>query len=481
MVGFTTLMAIEFTMTESGLYANIETQPATTTATTSSTNSDGTLYGGDIYDLPSKAYNVLDYGLKGDGSTDDTGALNDLASNTGITNWYFPAGYTFRLSNISVPAHVDTLYGGGTIKTIMSSTNNRGAFHNTTTTNDHTLYDGLLFTWESNRIDTIYGAISYGNAHRNNNIEIRNCTFTGNTNASHNALLFVGDYATGALTNTWVHNNQFIKIPRASIEVLGRESGTSSNSKDDRSIANVNIYSNTFDASNANNYGHKDGWHCAISFSANRGGSKAYNNRFINHKWDVEVSDAKGCEVYNNYSTGTSEYFIFYNNREDGYDINVDNPIHHNHFESDDCMYGISIEGTAGGMPLGNIYENYIKGGPIWHKEGAGGRVHDNTIVKNLSVTTVGPYSAIIKGDAGNTTDIEIADNDIYVYGGNTEAISNRNSESSTSGTQALRNNIYTSGTGCISLSGATLTSNVCNTSWSGTIPTGRVGAGLLP
>jgi len=454
------------------------TSETSTITETTLTNVDSTNKITDKYDLPKTIYNVLDYGLKGDGVTDDSEALEQLAHNTNVTNWYFPADHTFRLSNISVPAHVNTIFGEGTIETIMKGTNTRGAFHNLTTTEDHTLYDGLHFTWENKRVDTLYGAISYGNAVSHRNIEIRNCTFRGNEEASHNAILLIGNEETGGLTNAFIHNNQFIDIPRAAIEVLGRNASGNA-SKDDGSINNVNIYDNTFDATHANDYGHKDGWHCAISFSSSRGGAKAYNNRLINHRWDFEVSDSKDVELYNNYTTGTSEYFLFYNQNASDLNANVPNPVHHNHFESEDCLYGITIQGANGGMPAGEIYENYIKGGPIWLKEGDGGIIRNNTIVKDLTVTTVGPYSAVIKGDAGNSEGFKVIENDIYVYGSDIDAISNRNDESSSSTTQIYNNHIYSSGIGCINMPGADIEGNNCQTSWSGDIPSSRPGAGL--
>ena len=94
-------------------------------------------------------------------------------------------------------------------------------------------------------------------------------------------------------------------------------------------------------------------------------------------------------------------------------------------------------------------------------------------------MTTVGPYSAVIKGDAGNSEGFKVIENDIYVYGSSIKAISNRNGESSTSTTQIYNNHIYSSGIGCINMPGAKIEGNNCQMSWSGNIPTSRQGAGL--
>lgn len=72
--------------------------------------------------------NVLDYGVKGDGATDDTAAIQ-AALNTGANAIFFPQG-TYKVSGTLLPANNQTLYGvsrewgpGGSIITASSGLN----------------------------------------------------------------------------------------------------------------------------------------------------------------------------------------------------------------------------------------------------------------------------------------------------------------------------------------------------------------------
>ena len=431
--------------------------------------------------LPTQKFNVLDYGLKGDGITDDSAALKELAKNTSVTNWYFPVGKTFKLYGIVPPAHVTTIWGGGTLKTIYKNvTYPLGVFQISNKPLTHLLIDNINFTYTNTDYEHgEYGAvlINKGNGNSVHNIEIRNSSFVGNSKCPANGITVYGKKENGGTKHINIHDNHFIDIPRAGIEVLHRSDIPTT---DGDGIEDVNIFNNIFDFSNSS------GWKCAISFSQVRKACLVANNRLINTSWDIEINQAANITIRNNYSTGCKAHFISQGSTgwhgNDVFTI-AENWIYRNHFESQTATIHIYTGSKS------KYYENFISGG-IWSQNNVGdpwdasiGEIYNNTIVKDSSIHAyagewTGPASAIkIEGKGGNTN---IHDNDIYIkHNGSTGIVMN-----STIGvnTHVTNNNIRRTGTdnNCISTgTNATISNNICTANYSNTIPTSRSNAGI--
>ncbi len=422
--------------------------------------------------LPTQPFNVLDYGLKGDGITDDSAALNTLAKNTGVTNWYFPAGKTFRLVAIDVPPHVEAVYGGAEIRSIAEDTMHpRGPFFQNTLHPDGLLFDGINFTYDStvsHSINHDYGAITLNNV---NNVEVRNCTFTGNDVSPLNAFTVFGEIENGGSNNIYIHHNNFNYIPACSIELVNN----SESDRDNENILNnIVIEHNTFDLQ-----GRTEEWRCAISFSGVRGTSNASNNTFKGgHVWDVELNKCDKVTISYNHSTGNISQFIASEGTEsnpNGYTLGT-NYIHHNHFESE----GSSVKFVHGSDT--KVYENFIKG-QFWQYGGTGGEVYNNTIVKDRDGATYGVWSPLpVFVGSSNGSAVNFHHNDVYYIGEQYEVISI--DEASTETAIVDSNNLYRTATtgNMVQTMGspATVTNNTETYNYPvGSVPTSRDGAGL--
>ena len=107
---------------------------ALTNLATSLGGTDGgyksSLVGATSRNLQSKLQDIVsvkDYGAKGDGSTDDTAAINACISAAGATSGvYFPAGTYLTSSPITVNAAGQTLFGVGPYSSIIKNTSGTG-------------------------------------------------------------------------------------------------------------------------------------------------------------------------------------------------------------------------------------------------------------------------------------------------------------------------------------------------------------------
>jgi len=431
--------------------------------------------------LPTQKFNVLNYGLKGDGVTDDTRALNTLAKNTNVTNWYFPAGKTFRLYGVIPPAHLTTVWGGGTLKTIYSSdTYPLGVFKILNRPTTSLLIDNINFTYVKKDYENgEYGAImiAKGNtADSVQNVEIRNSSFTGNSECPANGITIYGKSENGGTKHVNIHNNKFIDIPRAGVEILHRSNTPTT---DGDGIEDVNVFKNSFDFTNSG------GWKCAISYSQVRKPCLVANNRLNHTSWDVEINQAVNITIRNNYSTNCKQHFISQGTSgwhgNDVFDVG-ENIIRNNHFESQTATIHI-YDGSKS-----KYYDNFIAGG-IWsqqQKDGWGasiGEFYNNTIVKDSTINAyagkwTGPASAIKIESNGYDTNIH--DNDIYIkHNGSTGIIM---VSSVGTDTYLTNNNIQRTGTNnnCISTgTSAVISKNTCIANYSNNIPTSISKAGL--
>ena len=478
----TIMMAGSFVMTEGNPLIKadtVSTSPTKPSSPTDTTSSDWT-----PKPLPTQKFNVLDYGLTGNGVTDDSSALRTLAKNTNVTNWYFPAGKTFRLKAITVPEHIKAVFGGGTLKTITDSESYpKGPINQTT---DHTGYviDGLTFVDDGggSGYNGTYGFVSISEHGRKENIEIRNCTFDGSssisTQFSRNAMTVRGNPDFGYTRNTWIHNNLFVNINGAGMEILQR--GTIDPEGELKSNYNTRVNSNIFNGR---------GW-CAISVSQARSKTTIENNTFDNWKWDIELNQSKNITVQYNKSTNNREEFISIGGAgwhtpeyDDNQAPNI-NWVHHNHFDTDTSVI-VMYSGTST-----HVYANYIRGGFfISNRGGHGntGNMYNNTIVKDSDISTKIGTAGFILGmtvhSGGGTfanDSVPFYDNDVYFTGTKTRYALNLYSSSgpkvSITGNTIRRGNT----TDCIpSQSSSTISDNTCAKNYIGSIPTSRPGAGL--
>ena len=265
--------------------------------------------------LPTIPSNVLDYGLLGNGTTDDTAALNTLATNTSVTNWYFPSGSTFLLQSVHVPAHVEALYGGATIisKAYTPSDSPIGAFllNRDNPQANSLIIDGLDFvqevssSWPPEANNTRwYGHITVWHNHSISDLEIRHCSFDTSEFDFNCIKVFGGP--SGVNSGLRIYDNTFTNVQEFGLEIFNMQK-----TSDTRSVIDAQVYDNDF----SSDAGTKQR---AISIVGIRGGinntgipdgteTRVFNNTLHDLHWGIEVGNASGVQVYNNNITNISD------------------------------------------------------------------------------------------------------------------------------------------------------------------------------
>jgi len=326
--------------------------------------------------LPTQKFNVLYYGLKGDGSTDDTDALKALAQNTAVTNWYFPAGHRFRLHKVNIPSHVNAVFGEGTIVSISTGETGLqyGALY-TRSTHKDLVIDGLTFVGEEGyKGDQFYGMLQFDSdveGAGTDNTQIRNCTFDASLRRADSLRVFGRSDPLGSdHTNMRIYNNKFINSQYFAIEAFNTTDEHSSAFKDDMEGLNgLRIYANEFSGDSS--------W--GVGIGRIRGGSYIYNNTMDINTFGVEIIQSNNNHTFNNHIKARKDFLNEGTADALGgghYLTPGVNYIHHNHFEGLQMLlyYGSKSE----------VYENYI-GGRLFIEARDGdryfGNVHHNTIV----------------------------------------------------------------------------------------------------
>ncbi len=424
--------------------------------------------------LPTQAFNVLDYGLKGDGVTDDSAALKELAKNTDVTNWYFPAGKTFKLHYVYVPSHVEAIYGNGTIRAYDNgNTDETKAIHGALRINqvgypahEGIIVDGLIFDAPDFISRESYAVLELsGNGGATNNIEIRNCIFR-NTSHLNGFKAFSAAYAGRSQHNLKVHDNVFYNVDGYfAVELIGTiESGDG--------FPGLDFHDNHIYDSSA-----------GISIiNTESPTAHIYNNLIENTGMCLETAGCSGINLHHNTVLGATDILV-----SDG---SKDNPdlthttvkkcyYYNNHLESSPTGY-LQISGGS----TSEFYENFILGSVTIRLEGASdgfplrfGNIHDNTFVgydgQRFGWEVISVYDPDGRVMDGGT----ITNNDIYANKPN-EMVGIR-CNNVTANVNLTANNIHMKGTyDCIIPNNATETDNVCTQSYAGDVPTSRVGAG---
>lgn len=434
------------------------------------------IYGGEWMEtpLPTTLYDVTDYGLVGNGTTDDTSALNTLALNTSVTNWYFPSGSSFLLSRVDVPSHVEAIFGGGTIisKGYTGDTNPEGAFNfNNTGKNlaDNFVCDGLTFQLGSGFDGGYaYGQITffqYGGS--TNNVQIRNCYYNQSGHSMNAVKVFAHTDGSISHTGLRIYNNEVVNQAAIAFEIYNQE-----NLETSTGFVDTYLYNNKF----------TNGSGMSISVAGVKQNFYIYNNEF-RAGWAIETAECDNGFIHHNYGVGLTSYAY-----TDG--IKWSGPftdpgvvkVYNNHFEGEpvDNEHGGTFLLYNGGPT--EVYDNYIRGATMVKLDNFDGKdtnlvmgdIHNNTFVMDW-VNDWSNNAVKIFEDTGTTTTIDEGTfrlNDVYNSRLNQTALF-----TSCTGQTYSDNNFYTNGGSCIV--GATQTGGSCNQNYVGTPPTSRVGAGL--
>jgi len=413
--------------------------------------------------LPTQKFNVLNYGLKGDGVTNDSAALKKLAENTNVTNWYFPSGYTFRLHDVDIPSHVQAVYGGGTIVSISTGGTGYqvGAF-DVNSAHQDLVIDGLYFRGESGYAGNQYlgqlGFSSAGAGNDTDNTQIRNCTFDAALRRADSLRVFGRTDPSGSdHTNMRIYNNDFINGQYFAMEIFNNTESASV-SDDMEGLNGLRVYNNDISGSVA--------W--GIGIGRIRGESYIYNNDIDVNKLAIEIIESNNNHTYNNIVGAQNGHALSQGTIDIPGTVMTPglNKIHHNHFygQKSDIYSGSNSE----------IYENYF-GQPVEIRGSTsdgnlmGGHFHNNTVatssatpikVKNITSGAVLEDNEVYGATSySGTYNIYLTDVDLDL--------------------QIKNNELYIKNSSSCTQSGGTQSGNTCNGNYSGNIPTERSGAGL--
>lgn len=417
--------------------------------------------------LPDTAFDVTAYGVPNNGS-DGTSALETLASNTGVTNWYFPTG-DYLIGQVDIPSHVVAVYGEGMItsKGYTGDTNPEGAFNLNNTGNntaDNFVMDGLGFAVGTGFDGgEAYGTLTlYQYGGDTSNIQIRNCSFDQSGHRMCSFKAFAESDGSMSHNGLRVYNNTITNLAGGiSVELFNKENLDNSNG-----FVNTYVYSNIFTGTGG----------MAISMAGIRQNFYVYNNTFTDINWAIETAECDNGFVYNNYGTGLKTYSFTDSIKWGGPYVSPGVvKVHNNHFEGYPADHGGSFLLYNGGPT--EVYNNYIRGVVFVKIDNFGGldtntvmgNIHNNTIVLDW----VNDWSSrpILITDVSEGT---FTDNDVY------NTVSGKDGLlSTTTGQTYSDNNFYVNGGVC--MNGDTQTGGSCDTSYTGITPTSRPGAGLLP
>jgi len=450
----TIMMAGSFVMTEGNPLIKADT--VSTSPTKPSSPTDTTTSNWTPKPLPTQKFNVLDYGLKGDGVTDDSAALKSLAKNSNVTNWYFPAGYRFNLSEVGVPATVTSIHGGGTIHTLNPGSSGFGALKIL----GKILIDGITFTVGSDFAGIRnYGMVTFMRSvgAGSDGSEIRNCTFDweGNNGQIDGIVFFVSDDSTAVqLKNLRIYNNDFLTIATGDgFAIEGHDYGSRAGFIN---VENMRIYNNNF-----------NGTGNAISTPQIRAPHYIYDNTFDGNNWAIELPECDKVEVYGNTFKNITKNFII----EGVIWGNAHNQVLGTNKYYNNNFYGGAYLAFEPAGTRSEVYDNYIEG-IIYVKRSSDivadtglGSIHDNIIVTKVN----GPKNWVTASIAylGNLDNAQgsINNNDIYnVNPGKTGIVSGAGPNSIMS-----NNHIYTDGGKCINE--GTQTGGSCDIQYTDTPP----------
>lgn len=363
-----------------------------------------TFYPDNVYPLPpmSEWYDITKYpGVVADGITDDSMVMATLAADKSITNWYIPRGKRIRFSKAGPFSHVNAIFGGGTmISAIIPDQTYPEPSLRMGERDTPLVIDGIKFEYEMGSYTPPhgdYGAIFFDAHTLISNVEIRNCTFDGSTSTDRpmNAIRISSSNLGGYKKNIYIHDNSFINTQRFGIEIFGYDDRTETQTE------NIQIYNNIFDNSTIVVNAIK-GEQCALSIVSHGSISgKVFNNRMIGMSWDIEIAETGNWDVHNNYMTGTLKRFLSIGSQYETCQIR------NNHMESEIAAIVVNTLGAISNPT--EIHHNFINGTIFQQYDGITD-IHDNTIVKDLNITSIVTNEPMYMAH-----DTRVVNNKIYV------------------------------------------------------------------
>lgn len=442
--------------------------------------------------------------------TDCTNEMNALANDTSVTNWYFPSG-TYLMGLVQVPSHVQFIHGVGTIRCIDPGLTeyHKGALllnMENKCLSDNFVMDGLNFDAQDSASDqSAYGIVtidhgepSGANVNSFDHLEVRNCTWDSviGGGGDRESLKIMAKVTLAGETEQFFSNMRIYgNIFNGTSGHFDLEVGTFTHGNPFRLVNSYpacHIHDNSFVGAGSG-LSFVNVW-CMGGLTKNSTTSYVYNNSFSDKSWGIELGANNGVHVHNNYMTGIRAHPITtttnYNENTVPYRRNY---IYNNHLE------GVYSEPTKYYGACQVIYSdtsdwwgNFIKGqvrfklqdlgylGPVGD---AFGHFSDNTVVGHDNATSEFRPPILIAGRSDQdfvTGTIETND----IYGGEIYADGILVSYVTTD-VEFINNNIYLPGdvpdNPCITVGEGTQTGNNCVHNFTGTVPTGRDGAGLLP
>lgn len=163
---------------------------------------------GALLDKGNEVFNVKAYGAVGDGTTNDTAAFTDALAAinaAGRGTLYVPnssASYVIT-SGLALPSNCQVRSNGATLSTSMLGSAHRGIF--TISNKVNIVIDGLVFNVSSNVGGSSSAITSYGH----DGLTIKNCKFTGNTDAFGGLINLDGEFGASNMLNTTIKNCDF--------------------------------------------------------------------------------------------------------------------------------------------------------------------------------------------------------------------------------------------------------------------------------